>query len=176
MFQRLAIFAGSLRHVHSSKPGYMGQTPYCRVSTVSTFPMLFSSLGRCARAVLDAAHCRYRDRASRSGPTTAECSWTRWLHVPQFLAPFLTCKTAASRGASSGFSFDVASSTASAAAGWRIGRAGSFVIPRSLPRNSSYHGSCPSFACVNVPVGPSGPSNATRTASAAPSSTVSVPA
>jgi hypothetical protein len=38
-----------------------------------------------------------------------------------------------------------------------------------------HHGSVPSFACVNVPVGPSGPSSATRTASAAPSRTVSVP-
>jgi len=38
-----------------------------------------------------------------------------------------------------------------------------------------YQGSVPSFACENVPVGPSGPSNARRTASRAPSSTVSVP-
>ena len=39
-----------------------------------------------------------------------------------------------------------------------------------------HHGSVPSFACENVPVGPSGPSSARRTASRAPSSTVSVPA
>jgi len=38
-----------------------------------------------------------------------------------------------------------------------------------------YQGSVPSFAWVNVPVGPSGPSSAMRTASLAPSSTVSVP-
>ena len=38
-----------------------------------------------------------------------------------------------------------------------------------------HHGIVPNFACVNVPVGPSEPKRATRTASAAPSSTVSVP-
>jgi hypothetical protein len=40
---------------------------------------------------------------------------------------------------------------------------------------TDHHGIVPSFAPVNVPVGPSGPSSATRTAWAAPSSTVSVP-
>ena len=38
--------------------------------------------------------------------------------------------------------------------------------------NLYHHGSVPSFACENVPVGPSGPSSATRTASGGPSSTV----
>ena len=40
---------------------------------------------------------------------------------------------------------------------------------------TDHHGSVPRVACVNVPVGPSGPSSATRTASRAPSSTVSTP-
>lgn len=38
-----------------------------------------------------------------------------------------------------------------------------------------HHGITPNVAWVKLPVGPSGPSIATRTASAAPSSTVSVP-
>src|SRR5262249_53131213 len=46
---------------------------------------------------------------------------------------------------------------------------------RKAIRRRGHHGSGPSFAWENVPVGPSGPSSAMRTASAAPSSTVSVP-
>ena len=47
---------------------------------------------------------------------------------------------------------------------------------RNVCGSTDHHGSRPSFACENVPVGPSGPSSARRTASRAPSSTVSVPA
>src|SRR5580698_7376081 len=35
--------------------------------------------------------------------------------------------------------------------------------PRTIPAHkTNHHGSIPSLACVNVPVGPSGPSSATR--------------
>src|SRR5476649_1104813 len=52
-------------------------------------------------------------------------------------------------------------------------------LRRSLRTRAPYvnhHGLVSPFQRVNVPVGPSGPSIATRTASRAPSSTVSVPA
>src|SRR5476649_684861 len=52
-------------------------------------------------------------------------------------------------------------------------------IRRSLRTRAldlNHHGIVSPFQRVNVPVGPSGPSIATRTASRAPSSTVSVPA
>src|ERR1700733_5009554 len=48
------------------------------------------------------------------------------------------------------------------------------LCTRALDLN--HHGIVSPFQRVNVPVGPSGPSSATRTASRAPSSTVSVPA
>src|SRR6202790_898036 len=47
---------------------------------------------------------------------------------------------------------------------------------RTSVRLSHHHGIVPFSQRVNVPVGPSAPSSATRTASRAPSSTVSVPA
>src|ERR1700693_3373462 len=47
---------------------------------------------------------------------------------------------------------------------------------RTRAPDLNHHGIVSPFQRVNVPVGPSGPSNATRTASRAPSSTVSVPA
>jgi hypothetical protein len=55
------------------------------------------------------------------------------------------------------------------------GRRSISSLPVDVELNADYHGIVPNVACVNIPVGPSEPSSATRTASAAPSSTVSVP-